>query len=50
MVAVEVISATHREFGEAPVKAVQQWLFKPGIKDGRKVKFRLVQPFGFNLN
>ena len=50
VVDARVENASHREFGESAVKAVRQWRFEPGIKNGRRVSFQLMQPFSFQLN
>ena len=46
----EVISATHAEFGEAALKAVQQWTFAPGQKAGLPVNVRLRVPIVFSIS
>ena len=46
---VRVESASHREFGESAVEAVMQWRFEPGIKNGKRVSFQLMQPISFRL-
>ncbi len=45
-----VKKASHPNFGKVAVRAVLQWHFEPGIKDGRPVKFRLLQQFTFRLD
>lgn len=39
--------ATHPEFGEAAVAAVQRWKFKPGRKNGRAVATHMQVPINF---
>ena len=46
----EVVSATHPEFGEAALKAVQQWTFAPGQKAGMPVNVRLRVPIVFSIS
>lgn len=47
---VTVKSATHPEFGEAAVAAVQQWLYRPGQKGGTMVATHVQMPIVFTLN
>jgi outer membrane biosynthesis protein TonB len=35
---VEVLSSPRRDFSDATTKAVRQWRFTPGMKDGVAVK------------
>ncbi len=42
--------ATHRDFTKPAIRAVLEWKFEPGIKDGKPVKVRRVQPISFKLN
>ena len=44
-----VSKSTNREFNENAIKAVRQWKFEPGEKDGRKVKTRVRLPLSFSL-
>jgi len=46
----EVVSATHAEFGEAALKAVQQWTFAPGQKAGLPVNVRMRVPIVFSIS
>jgi TonB family protein len=43
-----VKSATHASFGDAALEVINNWRFRPGIRDGRKVPMRVVQPFNFH--
>lgn len=47
---VAVRSSTHREFQEASVRAVRDWRFEPGMKDGQPVNVRMLIPFHFNVH
>ncbi len=42
-----VESATHPDFGEAAIKAIKRWRFKPGMKTGKAVRSNVRQPFMF---
>ncbi len=44
-----VSKSSNREFNENAIKAVRQWKFEPGEKDGRKVKTRVRLPLSFSL-
>ena len=44
-----VIRSSHREFAEPAVRAVLQWHFEPGRRNGRPVPFRMAVPIEFNL-
>lgn len=46
---IEVVSATHPEFGAAAAEAMRRWNFKAGMKDGRRVSTRMEMPMGFSL-
>ena len=41
--------SSNREFNENALKAVRQWKFEPGEKDGKKVKTRVRLPLAFTL-
>lgn len=45
-----VESASHREFGEAGLRAVRAWRFTPGMKDNKPVRSWMAQPFDFNAS
>jgi protein TonB len=45
-----VLSTTARGFEEAALRAVARWKFEPGLKDGRRVRFRMSVPVVFRLN
>ena len=44
-----VSKSTNREFNENAIKAVRQWKFEPGEKDGRQVMTRVRLPLAFSL-
>jgi TonB family protein len=46
---VEIENATNEAFGVAAKKALEQWKFKPGQKDGVTVNTRIAQPFVFSI-
>ena len=45
-----VTNASHSRFAEEALRAVRRWRFEPGIKDGKRVAFRMVQTFSFTLS
>ncbi|HVT73902.1 MAG TPA: TonB family protein [Lacunisphaera sp.] len=45
-----IISSTHPGFDRAALDGVRRWKFRPGMKDGRKVNTRLLQPIRFSLD
>lgn len=44
-----VTESPHDEFAESAIKAVRQWKFKPGKKEGKAVKTRVQIPLAFTL-
>lgn len=44
-----IVKSSHPGFERATLDAVRQWKFRPGIKDGRKVNTRILQPIRFAL-
>ncbi len=45
-----IISSTHPGFERPALEAVAKWKFKPGMRGGRKVNTRVVQPINFNVS
>lgn len=45
----QVVKSTAREFEEAALRAVDRWVFQPGMKDGKKVRFGMVVPIVFSI-
>lgn len=45
-----IISSTHRGFERPALDGVIKWKFKPGMKLGRKVNTRVIQPLDFSIN
>ena len=45
----EVVSATHDGFIAPTLEAVEQWRFKPGIKNGQPAEFNVKIPFDFKF-
>jgi len=45
-----VKESSRKEFEKPAIEAVLQWKFEPGIKNGKPVKVRRVQPISFKLN
>ncbi|HEY1763727.1 MAG TPA: TonB family protein [Opitutaceae bacterium] len=45
-----VVSSTNPIFEEATLRAVSQWRFDPGLRDGRVVRFRMRVPIEFRLD
>lgn len=43
-------SSGHPEMDKAAVKAINKWKFKPGIRKGKKVKAKIIQPISFKLS
>ena len=46
---VQVKSSSHREFEENAIRALREWKFEPGMKDGQPVNVRMLAPFNFNV-
>jgi protein TonB len=46
---VSVKSSTHREFEDSAIRAIREWRFEPGMKDGSPVNVRMLIPFNFNV-
>lgn len=44
-----VVESPHPEFSSSALKAIQQWKFKPGKKNGKSVKTRVKMPLAFSL-
>lgn len=44
-----VESSTNPAFSRPALDALRKWRFKPGVKDGRKVKTKMRQPMSFSL-
>ncbi len=47
---VTVVSASHTEFGASAVLAVKQWLFQPGIHDGKPAVTTMRCTFPFRID
>lgn len=45
-----VTRTSHTRFGEEALRAVKRWRFEPGIKNNKRVAFRMVQTFSFALS
>jgi len=45
----EVQRTTDEKFNKAALDAVKKWQFKPGIKDGKAVRCRVVLPIMFSI-
>ena len=45
-----VVSSTNRIFEEPTLRAVSRWVFEPGRRDGKIVRFRMSAPVVFTLN
>lgn len=41
------VSSTNHEFDEVAVIAISRWKFRPGMKGGRRVNARMLQPMNF---
>jgi periplasmic protein TonB len=42
--------ASHTRFGEEALRAIKRWRFEPGIKNNKRVAFRMMQTFSFALS
>lgn len=49
VVSPKVQKSTNSGFNEAALSAVKKWRFKPGMKDGKKVKSKVLIPINFQL-
>lgn len=47
--APRVVESSHPEFEEPALRAVAKWVFEPGKKNGRPVRFRMQVPVTFRL-
>ena len=45
----EVIRSSHREFSAAALTAIEQWTFKPAMRDGREAATRIMIPVRFEM-
>ena len=45
----KVSKSSNRKFNESAIKAIRQWKFEPGEKDGKKVKTRVALVMSFTL-
>ena len=43
------VSSTNRDFEDVAVLAISRWKFRPGMKGGRKVNARMMQPMIFTV-
>ena len=46
---IRVESATNIQFEEQAIRALRNWRFEPGIKDGKKVNVQMLIPFNFRV-
>jgi TonB family protein len=44
---VQAIEATHRGFADAAVECVEEWNYKPALKDGKRVSCLMMVPIAF---
>ena len=49
VISAKATKSTRAEFEQPALDAVQNWVFKPAMKDGKPVKVRVTIPFRFNL-
>jgi periplasmic protein TonB len=47
---IRIVRSTNTGFNEAVLRAVRNWKFEPGKKNGRKVNTRVQQPIPFKTN
>lgn len=47
---IKVVEASHPDFGQAAVEALEQWEFTPGTIDGRPARIRTRLPVEFQLS
>ena len=45
--AIRIVKSTNPVFNDVAIETVKKWKFKPALKDGKKVKVRLVVPLRF---
>jgi len=45
-----VVRSSHPDFEGPTLAAVSRWRFEPGMKNGKRVRFRMSVPVKFNLN
>jgi len=45
-----IISSSDVHLDDSALIAISKWKFRPGVKAGRKVNVRMVQPFLYNVN
>jgi periplasmic protein TonB len=45
-----VVSSTHPAFEEPTLRAISQWRFEPGRRNGNTVRFRMRMPVEFHLD
>jgi len=50
VISPRIEKSTHSDFDRPALEAIRKWRFTAGVKDGRKVKTRMRQPFSFSLN
>jgi protein TonB len=46
---IRVESSTNIQFEEQAIRALRNWKFEPGIKDGKKVNVQMLIPFRFRV-
>jgi protein TonB len=49
VIRAEAVRSTNHEFAEPAVRAVRQWRFEPGRRNGKAVPFRMTVPIEFGL-